>query len=208
MELLALSELVSTSQPSGPSAGSDSQGFLPLQRHDLDEPHMGRGVKPAPGPLSGFLNPSAVSRQAQASRPCFVPQPFLGFSPSEGSPRENRAPLSGPHAPLWLSTGELDALLESLSPRVSPTPTLSRSCLDPHATMASLSTRFPDTSTSRSPLPHPSDALPGRPGSRAAEPPRPANFTHFGALILPRVRSHRHGLPRDDGRSSPGFLPL
>jgi hypothetical protein len=117
-------------------------------------------------------------------------------------------PSRGHIAPLWLSTGELDALLEALSPRVSPTPTLSRSCLDPHATMASLSTRLPDTSTSRSPLPHPSDALPGRPGSRAAEPPRPANFTHFGALILPRVRSHRHGLPRDDGRSSPGFLPL
>jgi len=101
---IARSESVSTSQPSGSSAGSDSQGFLSHQRRDLDEPHMGQGVKPAPVPLSGFLNPSAVSWQAQVPRPYFVPQPFPGFSPPKLSPRENRAPLSGPHAPLRLST--------------------------------------------------------------------------------------------------------
>jgi len=104
MKCLARSELVSTSQPSDPSVGSNSKGFLSLQRRDLDEPHMGQGVMPASVPLPGFLNPSAASWQVQAPRPCFVPQPFLGFSPSECSPRENRAPLSGPPASLRLST--------------------------------------------------------------------------------------------------------
>jgi hypothetical protein len=105
MKRIARSKPVSTSQPSGPSAGYDSQGFFSHQRHDLDEPRMGQGVKPAPVPLSGFLNPSAASQQAQVPRPCFVPQPFPRFSPSELFPRENRAPLSGPHAALRLSTG-------------------------------------------------------------------------------------------------------
>jgi len=37
---------------------------------------MERAVTPAPVPLSGSLNLSAVSRQARVSRPCFMPQPF------------------------------------------------------------------------------------------------------------------------------------
>jgi hypothetical protein len=57
-----------------------SLGFLPLQRHPSGEPRMRRGTKPTPVPLSGFLNLSAVSWQTRASRPCFMPQPFLGFS--------------------------------------------------------------------------------------------------------------------------------
>jgi len=61
MKCLARSELVSTSQPSDPSVGSNSKGFLSLQRRDLDEPRMGQGVKPASVPLPGFLNPSAAS---------------------------------------------------------------------------------------------------------------------------------------------------
>jgi hypothetical protein len=102
----------------------------------------------------------------------------------------------------------VDELPESLSPPVSPTPTLSRSCLAPRTTMPSLSTHPPNASTNRGPLPHPSNTLPGQPGSRAAEPSRPTGFTRFEALILPRVRSHRHELPRDGGRYSPGLLPL
>jgi hypothetical protein len=50
----------------------------------------------APVPLSGFLNPSAVSWQPRASRPCFVPQPVPGILPLERSPRKDRAPLSRP----------------------------------------------------------------------------------------------------------------
>jgi hypothetical protein len=33
-----------------------------------------------------------------------MPQPFLDYPPSESSPRRDRAPLSGPLAPLQLST--------------------------------------------------------------------------------------------------------
>jgi hypothetical protein len=54
-----------------------------------------------------------------------VPQPFLGSPPSESSPRRNRAPLSGPPAPLPLSTDVLRRDPGALSPPVSPTPALS-----------------------------------------------------------------------------------
>jgi hypothetical protein len=49
-----------------------------------------------------------------------------------------------------------DVLPKPLLPRVSPTSTLSRSCLDPRTTMASLSTHPPGAATNRSPLSHPS----------------------------------------------------
>jgi hypothetical protein len=64
----------------------------------------------------------------------------------------------------------------SLLPPVSPTPTLSRSCLDPH-------------SGYRFPFHEPLSPFPGRPGPRVAEPPRPASFTDFEASIPLRVRS-------------------
>jgi len=51
-------------------------------------------------PLSGFLNPSAVSWQTQIPRPCFVPQPFLGFPLRSVPLRKSRAPLSRPLASL------------------------------------------------------------------------------------------------------------
>jgi hypothetical protein len=41
---------------------------------------MEQAATPTPVPLSGFLNLSAVSWQPRVSRPCFMPQPFLGFS--------------------------------------------------------------------------------------------------------------------------------
>jgi hypothetical protein len=59
--------------------------------------------------------------------------------PSESSPRKNRAPLSGPLAPLRLATSFLDDTAQALSPSVSSTPTLSRSGLIPPTTMSSLS---------------------------------------------------------------------
>jgi hypothetical protein len=67
-------------------------------------------------PLSGFLAHPSL-------RPCFVPKPFLGCLPSEVSPRRNRAPLSGPRAPLSLSTGVLERAPGVQTPPVSPTPT-------------------------------------------------------------------------------------
>jgi hypothetical protein len=53
-----------------------------------------QGATPTSDPLSGFLNLSAVSKQATGPQPCFVPQPFLGCLPSELSPRRERTPLS------------------------------------------------------------------------------------------------------------------
>jgi len=45
-------------------------------------------------PLSGFHNLSAVSWQARASRPCFMPQPPMGFSLQSLAPRRGRVRLS------------------------------------------------------------------------------------------------------------------
>jgi len=92
-----------------------------------------------PVPLSGFLNLSAVS----AGRSCvalFHATTVPGILPSELFPHKDRAPLSRPLAPLQLSTGVLSSTLScARSPPVSPTSTLSRGCLDPPATMDSVS---------------------------------------------------------------------
>jgi hypothetical protein len=45
-------------------------------------------------PLSRFHNVSAVSWQARASRPCFMPQPPVGFSLQSLAPRRGRVRLS------------------------------------------------------------------------------------------------------------------
>lgn len=71
-----------------------------------------------------------------------MPQPFLDCLPSERSPRRGRPPLprrlllpcSYPPCPG-------DALLATLLPPVSPTPTFERSRLNPPRTMGSLFTR-------------------------------------------------------------------
>jgi hypothetical protein len=111
---------------------------------------------PTSVPLSGFLNLSAVSWQAQASWPCFVPQPVPGILPFERFPHEDRAPLSRPLAPLQLSTGVPERAERRRSPPVLPTSTPSRGCLDPPQTMDSLSAR--------------QGALPGRPELHSTEP--------------------------------------
>ena len=55
-----------------------------------------------PAPLSGFLNLSAVSQHTRVPQLYFKPQPFLGFSSSECSPRRDRRPLSRPACSLAL----------------------------------------------------------------------------------------------------------
>jgi hypothetical protein len=143
---------------------------------------MRRGTKPTPVPLPGFLNLSAASQQTRVSRPCFMPQPFLGFSLQSLPLAEIAHPSRGHIAPLWSSTRVLDAASWTLSPPVSPTPTLSRGCLVPHVDYG----------------------LPFHAPKHASRPPwvqttelaRSASFTHFEALILLRVRSHSPGSPR------------
>jgi len=148
-------------------------------------------VIPASVPLSGFLSLSAVSWQTRASRPCFVPQPFLGSSLQSVPLARISAPLSRPLASWRLSTDVLDRVDQDLSPPVSVTHTLARACQLSPTTMSSLSARR--------------SALPGHSGSRTTEPIRSVRFTRFEASIPPRVRSHQPELPLTSGRSSLGF---
>jgi hypothetical protein len=70
-------------------------------------PIVKRAVSPAPVPLAGFLNLSAVSWQIRVSRPCFVPQPFLGSSLQSFPLVKVAYPSRGSLASLQLSTGVL-----------------------------------------------------------------------------------------------------
>jgi hypothetical protein len=110
---------------------------------------MGRAFQPDPVPLAGFLNPSAVSRQAQVSRPCLMPLPFVGFLSLQRFPLTGIAhPLSGPLAPWRSST---DAANRNDSDRITDGFRDSRASRRarrlPPPTMGSLSTspktRFP-----------------------------------------------------------------
>jgi hypothetical protein len=78
-------------------------------------------------PLSGFLaDPSFAALFRAATVP--------GIPPSECSPRKDRAPLSRPPCiPCRYQPSCVSVPPASLLPLVSPTPTPSRSCLDPHS---------------------------------------------------------------------------
>jgi len=109
-----------------------------------------------------------------------MPQPFLDCLPSELSPHEDRGPLSRPLAPLQLSTILQNALPATLSPEVSPTPTLL--------------TQSPGSPSNYGFPFHESEGpLPGSPGSPTEGSSLPAGFTCFEALFPPRVRSHWPG---------------
>jgi len=153
-----------------------------------------RFVTPAPVPLSGFLNLSAVSWQVRASRPCLMPQPFLG-SPLQSLPLVEIAyPSRGSLASLQSSTNVRRRAPDALSPLVSPTPARERVRLDPPTTMSSLS-------SSRS-------SSPGRSGCRTAGSSRPASFTYFEASLPLRVRSLLVRVsPRQQVAALLGFFP-
>jgi hypothetical protein len=138
-------------------------------------------------PLSGFLaGPSFAALFHAATVP--------GILPSESFPHSSRAPLSGPHAPLQLSTDVLRRCCQDL---------VTAGFLDARAL-----TRLPDSPDDyRFPFHAPRHAS-RSPWVQAAEPSRSASFTYFEAFILLRVRSRYRGLPHANGRSSPGFLPL
>jgi hypothetical protein len=139
-------------------------------------------------PLSGF-------RFDRVPRPCFVPQPFLDCLPSECSPREDRVPLSGPLAPLQLSTVLRNAPPATLSPEVSPTPTL----------LAQL----PGSPTNYGSPFHGSEGpLPGRPGSQAEGSPRPPASPASKLCSLHESVRTDSSCPEPSGRYSPGVVPL
>jgi hypothetical protein len=125
---------------------------------------------PAPVPLSGFLNLSAVSASS-GSTALFRAATVPGLLPSEPSPHGDRVPLSRPLAPLRSSTDVLDC--SSPQPcyhRFPRRPRFRRSCQIPPTAMGSLSTNR--------------DPLPGCPGLRAFAA-RSASFTRFGAFLPP-----------------------
>jgi hypothetical protein len=151
------------------------------------QPHLGSALRFSQ-PLSGFL---ASPSFAALFRAATVP----GILPSESSPRRDRAPLSRPPAPLRLSTSALERHLANL---------VTVGFIDAHA-HAQLPDSPDDYGLSFS---APERTPPDRPGSTRRNTLRSASFTRFKALIPLRVRSRRLELPRSDGRSSLGFLPL
>jgi hypothetical protein len=70
-----------------------------------------------------------------------MPQPFLRFLPSRLFPAEDRAPLSGPPAPLLLFTDRAKRTSRTLSALVSLPHTPKRACQRPPTPMGSLSSR-------------------------------------------------------------------
>jgi len=190
----SLSEFLTTSRLSDPSAGPASLRFpVPTTTSRWVAP-CGAGCHAHPGsalrlsqPRSGF---QASLCFAALFRAAAVPGTSLQRFPLARIAHPSRGRLLPCSHPPALS----DEPSESLLPPVSPTPTLARSCLVPLTTMGSLSTRR--------------NALPGPPGTRATEPPRPASFICFEALFPSRIRSHQPELPRPGRRSSPGFSPL
>jgi hypothetical protein len=156
---------------------------------------MLRAVQTHNGSALRFSQPLSGFRTDRVPRPCFVPQPFLDCLPSECSPREDREPLSGPLAPLQLSTVLRNAPPATLSPMVSPTPTLL--------------TQLPGSPTSYgSPFRESEGSLPGRPGSPTeGSPLPPASPASKLSSLHESVRTNS-SCPEPGGRYSPGFLPL
>jgi hypothetical protein len=71
-------------------------------------------------PLSGFLNPSAVSWQTRVPRPYFVPQPFLGFPLRSVPLRRVARPSRGRWLPCSCPPKCKSAPLAALSPSGFP----------------------------------------------------------------------------------------
>jgi hypothetical protein len=118
--------------------------------------------------------------------------------PSECSPRRNRAPLSGPHAPLQLSTHDPSARIGPSHLRFPGRPRARRACLVPPRTTGPLSLAHAEArARSRSPwvLHHGPTHHCGLRLLRSLAPPT--------SPFAPAA-----GLPTTEGRSSPGFLPL
>ena len=96
-------------------------------------------------PLNGFL-------AGTSSTGLFHPATVRRLSPSEVSPRKNRAPLSRPPAPLRLSTNLRDVSLACLHSAFTDSHARKRSCLDPHRSYDSLSASLGHRPGSRSSL--------------------------------------------------------
>jgi hypothetical protein len=171
---------------------------LPSQRHHPDEPRMGRDVPRPPWFRSQAFSASqrfpGRSELAALSHAAAIREAI----PPELSPREDRAPLSGPPTPLQSSARGWNAMLATLSPTVSTdsctlTGTLAGSPanyglpFEGHRGLTSTET------ASRSPWVTDTGLV------------RPASFTCFEASFPSRVRSRHFEFPLSDGRYSPGL---
>lgn len=122
-------------------------------------------------PLNGFL-------AGTNSTGLFHPATVLRLSPSETSPRKNRAPLSRPPAPLRLSTDFRDVSLACLRSDFTDSHARKRSCLDPNRSYDSLSASLGQRPVSRSSL-SPRATEPSVPSaSPASKPYSPYESVH------------------------------
>jgi hypothetical protein len=138
-------------------------------------PHVERAVQAHSGSARRFSQPLSGLRNVRVPRPCFVPQPFLAYLPSERSPRKGRVPLSRSLAPSQLSTSSRERTLCSLITLGFPTSTYETCSPFPRWLWVS----FPRASS-----------LPGRPGPRTVGSLPPTRFTCLEAFFPLRVRSH------------------
>jgi hypothetical protein len=133
-----------------------------------------------------FSTPQRL-QQLRASRPCFVPQPFLGSSLQSLPLTKIAHPSRGGLLPCSYPPARGSAPLDSLSPPVSS---------NAHAFA-----RLPASSDDYGlPFQLTEISLPGRPGRQATGSPRLASFTCFEASCSLRESVHRrNGLPHPAG---------
>jgi hypothetical protein len=146
----------------------------PLERWVV-QPHLGSAPRFSQ-PLSGFLAHLGFAALFRAATVPGIP-PFRAF-PSQKS----RTPLGATLLPCRYPPTDWDASPGSCRRRFRRLPRSSAQ-----------SPGSPDAYGL--PFGTPEDMPPGPPGPRAAKPSRSASFTDFEALILLRVRSHRHRFP-------------
>jgi hypothetical protein len=168
-----------------------SPGLAPLRR-----------VRPSPVavPLPGFLNLSAVSWHARAPRPCFMPQPPVGFSLQSLAPRRGRVRLSA-------SPCSLAVLHRASTPRARTRPFHSGFHRRPR-----LSTRWPGSPPE---LGH--RFRRARAYARIGFPGALTTPAHLGRATTPASSASKPSSPREAvprcrrsgvrGRCSPGLRP-
>jgi hypothetical protein len=149
---------------------------------------------PAPVPLSGFLNLSAVSWHSRAAWPCFVPQPFLGSPLQSFSLTEIAHPSRGRWLPCSYPPACSCALGLTVRRSFPRRPRFHAVALVPRSTMDSLSACR--------------GSLSGRPWfwlSGIA----PFRQLHLLRSFVPPARPYLEtlGCPAAPGRDSPGFCP-
>jgi hypothetical protein len=153
-------------------------------------------------PPSGFLNLSAVSWHARASRPCFVPQPPVGFSLQSLTLRQGRVRLSA-------SPCSLAVLHRASSPRARPRP-----CHSGFHRLPCRVARWPDSPPELGASFQPRVRVrphrhPRRPGPRTPTSAHRdvTSFVCFGASLPPRSRTAASAKRRSAAVALLGFAP-